>query len=200
MRALKRRLLLLHPDLEPQLDEDDAGIDSEFLDQRAQFEETLVFGRRAEAHDIFDAGAVVPAAVEDHDLAAGRKLLDIALQEQLGFLAVGRRGQGADTENPRAHLFGKGLDGAALAGGVASLEQDDHLQLLGLDPFLQMAKLDLELFQLLLVVLALHLLRGLVFCHADPFAAQGPERNRTQSPQEMVMPISPGTPPGKSMI
>ena len=47
MRALKRRFLLLHPDLEPQLDQDDAGIDGEFLDLRAQFEETLVFGRRS---------------------------------------------------------------------------------------------------------------------------------------------------------
>ena len=162
MRALKRRFLLLHADLEPELDQDDAGIDGEFLDQRAQFEETLVFGRRAEAHDIFDAGAVVPAAVEDHDFAAGRELLDIALHEQLGFFPVGRRGQGADTEHPRADLFGHGLDGAALAGGVAAFEDDDHLQLLGLHPFLEMAKLDLELSQLLLVVLALHLFRGLV--------------------------------------
>ena len=118
--------------------------------------------RRAEAHDVFDAGAVVPATVEDHDFAAGRELLNIALQEQLGFLPVGRRGQSADTEYPGAHLFGQGLDGAALAGGVAAFEDDDHLQLLGLHPFLEMAKLDLELSQLFLIGLAFHPVRGRV--------------------------------------
>ena len=138
------------------------GIDGEFFDQRAQLEETLVFGRRAEAHDIFNAGAVVPATVENHDFAAGRELLDVALDEQLGFLPVGRRGQGADTEHPGAHLFGQGLDGAALAGGVAAFEDDDHLQLLGLHPFLEMAKLDLELPEFLLIGLAFHSFRGFV--------------------------------------
>ncbi len=121
-----------------------------------------MFGRRAESHDIFNAGAVVPATVEDHDFAAGRELLDIALDEQLGFLPIGRRGQGADTEYPGAHLFGQGFDGAALAGGIAAFEDDDHLQLLGFHPFLEMAKLDLELLQLFLVVLAFHSFRGLV--------------------------------------
>src|SRR4051794_18273226 len=48
-----------------------------------------------------------------------------------------------------------------------------------------MAKLDLELFQLLLVVLALHLLGGVVLCHVDPFVAQGPNVAERRS-------ISPG--------
>ena len=44
---LEAALLLLHPDLEPQLDQDDAAVDGEFLDLRAQFQETLVLGRRS---------------------------------------------------------------------------------------------------------------------------------------------------------
>src|SRR3954449_2562641 len=102
---------------------------------------------------MFDTGAIVPAPVEDHDFAAGRELFDIALHEHLGFLPVGWCGQGTDAEHPRADLLGQRLDGAALAGGVAALEDDDDPQLLRLHPFLEMAKLNLELPKLLLVVL-----------------------------------------------
>ena len=61
--------LLLLADLEPDLDQPDAAIDDELLDDRAELEEALVLLGRAEAHDVLDAGAIVPAAVEDHDLA-----------------------------------------------------------------------------------------------------------------------------------
>ena len=111
----------------------------------------------AEAHDVFDAGAVVPAAVEDHDLAGGREVLDVALHVHLRLLAVGRRRQRDDAEDARADPLGDRLDRAALAGGVAALEDDDDAQALGLDPFLQVAELDLQLAKLLLVDLALDL-------------------------------------------
>ena len=104
------------------------------------------------------------------------KCCDVTLQEQLRLFAVGRRGQGDDAEHARAHLFGDRLDRAALAGGVPALEQDDDPELLRLHPFLQMAQLDLELFQLLLVVLALHLLRRL-----SSFAMLHPFRFRRKS-------------------
>ena len=81
--------------------------------------------RRAEAHDIFDAGAVVPAAIEDGDLTTGRKVLHVALHEHLALFAVGRRGQGNHPEHARADLFGDRLDGATLAGRIATFEQDD---------------------------------------------------------------------------
>ena len=77
---------------------------------------------RAEAHDMFDAGAVVPAAVEDNDLARSREVLHVALKVHLALLAVGRRRQGDNAEDTRADAFGDRLDGAALAGGVAALE------------------------------------------------------------------------------
>ena len=37
----------------------------------------------AEAHDPLDAGPVVPAAVEQHDLPAGREMGDVALEVPL---------------------------------------------------------------------------------------------------------------------
>ena len=93
----------------------------------------------------FDAGPIVPAAVEDHDFARGRKMRHVALQIKLRLLAVGRRGQRHHPEHARADPLGDRLDHAALAGGVASLEHDDHAQALVLDPFLQRAEIDLQL-------------------------------------------------------
>ena len=64
-------------------------------------------------------------------------------------------GSADDPEHARADALGDRLDRAALAGAVASLEHDDDAQALVLDPVLQVAQLDLQLAQLLLVFLAL---------------------------------------------
>ena len=108
---------------------------------------------RTKAHDIFDAGAVVPAAVEDHDLPPGGELLDVALQEHLRLLSIGRRGQGHDAEYAGTDLLGERLDRAALAGAVAALEDDADLETLVDDPLLQLDELDVQLPEGLLVFL-----------------------------------------------
>ena len=51
----------------------------------------FVFG--AKAHHALDAGAVVPAAVEQHDLAGRRQVRHVALEVPLRALAVVRRRQ-----------------------------------------------------------------------------------------------------------
>ena len=48
---------------------------------------------RAEAHHPLDPGTVVPAAVEDDDLAGRREVRDVALDVHLRLLALGRRRQ-----------------------------------------------------------------------------------------------------------
>ena len=111
----------------------------------------------AEAHHPLDAGAVVPAAVEDHDLAGGRQVRQVALDVHLRLLALGRRGQRDDAEHARADALGDRLDRAALAGAVAPLEDDADLQALVHDPLLQLDELDMQPGQLALVVLAFQL-------------------------------------------
>ena len=57
---------------------------------------------------------------------------------------------------------------SALSGSVASFEDDDYPAPFRLHPFLQLAKLDLKLAQLLLVVLSLHFAVvwcSLILCH-----------------------------------
>ena len=83
----------------------------------------------AEAHHALDAGAVVPAAVEQHDLAAGGQVRHVALEVPLRALALVRRRQRRDAADARVQALRDALDHAALAGGVAPLEQDDDLVL-----------------------------------------------------------------------
>jgi hypothetical protein len=105
----------------------------------------------AEAHHPFDPGAVVPAAVEDDDLARRRKVADVALQVHLAFLAFGRCRQRDDTEDARTHPLGDRLDGAALAGAVAPFEDDADLEPLVHHPLLQLDQFHVEALELLFV-------------------------------------------------
>ena len=103
----------------------------------------------AEAHHALDAGAVVPAAVEQHDLAAGRQMRDVALEIPLRALALARRRQRGDAADARVEPLRDALDDAALAGGIAAFEDDDDLELLVLHPVLQLHQLALQAEQLL---------------------------------------------------
>ena len=110
------------------------------LDLRTQLQESLVLFLRAEAHHVLDAGAVVPAAIEDDDFAGRGEVLQVALHVDLGLLAVRGRRQGDDPEDARAETLGDRANRAPLAGAVTAFEHDDDAQALFLDPALQMAQ------------------------------------------------------------
>ena len=157
MRASKRSFCSSLADLEPELEQPDAAVDDEILDCGTELEKAAVLGLAAESHDVFDAGPVVPAPIEDHDLAGGGKMRHVALEKHLRFFAVRRRRQGHDAKYARAHPLGDRLDGAALSGRISSLEDDDDA-LSGLpNPVLELAKPDLKLAQFALIILALEL-------------------------------------------
>ena len=86
-------MLLLVGDREPVLDQDDAGAHQHPFELGHRAEELLVLVVGAEAHHALDAGAVVPAAVEQHDLAGRRQMRHVALEIPLGALALVGRGQ-----------------------------------------------------------------------------------------------------------
>ena len=69
-------------------------------------------------------GAVVPAAVQQHDLASGRKVRHITLEVPLRAFAVGWLGQGNGTAHARVERAGDGGDDTPLARRVAAF--DDH--------------------------------------------------------------------------
>jgi hypothetical protein len=86
----------------------------------------------------------VPAAVEQHDLAAGRQMRNVTLEIPLRALALVRRRQRRDAADPRIEPLGDALDDAALAGGIATLENHHHLELLVLHPALQFHQFALQ--------------------------------------------------------
>ena len=70
LALLEAAALLLAADREPELDQVDAAAHQVALELRRLAHELQVFVVGAEAHHPLDAGAVVPGAVEQHDLAA----------------------------------------------------------------------------------------------------------------------------------
>src|SRR4029453_11986938 len=155
--ALEPVLLLGVGDREPVLDEDDPRAQQHPLELGAGAEELLVLLLGAEAHHPLDPGPVVPAAVEQDDLPGRREVGHVPLEVPLGALTLGRGSQGDDPGDTRVEALGDPLDRSTLAGRVAALEQDDHLEPGVLDPLLELDQLQLQLGQLLLVQLLLEL-------------------------------------------
>src|SRR4029079_7580056 len=155
IRQALRLLLLAY--LEPELDELDPRVDHRFLDGRHIVQKLLRLLLGAEAHHALDTRAVVPAAIEDHDLAGRREVPDVALHVHLRLLAYGRGSQGDHPEHPGTDPLGDPLDGSPLAGRVTTFEHDADLGAGGLDPLLQGNELAVETPHLALVLLALHL-------------------------------------------
>jgi hypothetical protein len=118
--ALQPLGLFLLAYLEPVLQQHDAGIDHRLFDSWSHREKLGALVGGAEAHHTFDTRAVVPAAIENHDLTGRRQVPHVSLPVHLGFFALGRRRQSDHAEDPRAHAFGDRLDHAALTGAIAA--------------------------------------------------------------------------------
>src|SRR6478752_6681553 len=103
----------------------------------------LLFG--AKSHDVLDASAVVPTAIEDDDLTGRGKMRNVALEVHLRLFPARRCRKRDNAKYPRAYPVGDGFDCTPLAGGVAPLENDDDPQSLVLDPVLQPTELNLQL-------------------------------------------------------
>ena len=138
--------LLILADIEKIFAQYDAILDDHLpLENGSHRQETLVLPVGAEAHDPLDPGPVVPGSIKENDLARRWKVREIALHVDLGFLAVGGRGQCHVPVDARARASGDAADDPALARRVAALEDHDDTFPLGFDPGLQPGKLDLKL-------------------------------------------------------
>src|SRR5215471_511353 len=114
-------MLLRVGDREPVFDEHDPGAHEHSLEVGNGAEELLVLLVVAEPHHVLHSGAVVPAPVEQHDLAACRQMRDVALEIPLRALALARRRKGYDAADAGIQPLRDTLDDAALARGVAAL-------------------------------------------------------------------------------
>ena len=81
----------------------------------------------------------------------------VALEIPARLFAFGGAAQGHHAANTGIQALGDALDYASLAGGVAAFEDHHDLQLLVLDPLLQLDQFDLQPGQLFLIDLVLDL-------------------------------------------
>ena len=142
-------LLLVHG--QPVLEKQHAIVGKHLLEHRRLLQEGLGLLRGAEPHDTLHPRPVVPAAVEQHDLATRRQILQVALEVPLALLAFGRFGQRHGAALAWVHALRESCDDAALAGRVAPL--DDHHQALSgrQHPARYIVELDLQGLQFLQV-------------------------------------------------
>src|SRR3954452_9151944 len=152
LRALLEAPLLLGvADRDPVLAQLDAVAHQHPLELWAGAQELAVLLVGAEAHHVLDAGAVVPGAVEEDELSGRRQVRDVALEVPLRALAVRRRAERHDSGAAGVQRLEDALDRAALARGVAPLE-DQHDALAGLlDPVLQLHQLEMQPGDLFLI-------------------------------------------------
>lgn len=161
---LEALVLLLLRNGEPVLAQQDPVVDEHPLEDRALLEEAPVLLRGAIAHDVLDAAAVVPGAVEQADLAGGGQVRDVALEVPLGALTLGGDGKRDDARDTRVEVLGDAFDRPALACRVTALEDDDDAGSGGPDPLLHLDQLRLQPQQLGLVQGTVH--GGVLLCHA----------------------------------
>ena len=72
-------------------------------------------------------------------------MFDVALVIPLRRFALVGFAQGDDAVMPRVQKFGNGLDRAALAGGIAAFQQDQHALSGADEPALKLDQFDVEL-------------------------------------------------------
>ena len=152
--------------------------------RRNNVQETFGLILRAKTHYPFDASAIVPTAIENHDFSRGRKVLQISLNVHLRLFALRRSGHGNNAKNAWADSLCDGLDNTAFAGAIASLEDNTDLLAVALHPFLELDKLNVQLAQLLFIFFSLQrrsagfsalwifLATGFIFCLRITVASQ----------------------------
>jgi hypothetical protein len=93
---------------------------------------------RCRPHDVFDA--VVPAAVEDHDLALP-EIAQCNAAQTSAFSRDPREPEAQPRETRVGYALGDGLDRSALAGRVAAFEQNDDSRSRFFDPILRVVEI-----------------------------------------------------------
>src|SRR6185503_19583457 len=113
----------------------------------------LGLGLRAKSHHALDAGAVVPAAIKQHDLARGGQIGNVALEIPGAPVALARRPERDYAGFARTQMLDDAFDRPILASGIASFENhEDALAARDHMP-LQLHQLDLELQERVIISL-----------------------------------------------
>ena len=125
------------------------GVDQHLLEQRTGTQELAILVLGAEPHYALYTAAVVPTPVEETDFASRRQLGDVTLKIPLSALALCWRAECHHAADAGVQALDNAFDGASLAGGVPALEEDDDLEAVQSNPFLQLDELELQMGEFL---------------------------------------------------
>jgi hypothetical protein len=109
------KMLLVIAAREPIFDENAAGAHEHPFELRHHAQKFLALRLSTKTHHPRDAGAIVPTAVEQNDLASSREVRNIALEIRLRALALVGRGKGGYSANARIKALADAFDYSALA-------------------------------------------------------------------------------------
>ena len=122
----------------------DSGLGEHVFEFRHHLHEFLVLLVGAEAHHTLDAGAVVPASVEENELLRGWQMWDVALEVPAAMLPIGRLSEGHYARLPRTQVPDDPLDHTVLPRSVPAFDQDEDLIVAADEMLLKLDKLDLK--------------------------------------------------------
>ena len=132
--------LMVLVDAQPIFEQQQPVLDQVSFEFGGRTEEGVGLILAAITHHFFDPGTVVPAAVEQGDLALRREMLGVTLEIPLPLLALRRSGQSDHLALARVQGAREHIDRPALARSVASLEDDHHALAGFLDPARRVAQ------------------------------------------------------------
>ena len=141
---------------QPVLEQQDPVLDQQLFKARSLRQERGDLIGLGIAHHLFDSGAVVPAAIEQHDLSARREVRDITLEVPL--TTFGFRGflQSHHTRTTWIQVLHKPFDGAPLARRIPPFKNNHDFLPGFLHPSLQLKQFDLQLILGGFVILTQH--------------------------------------------
>src|SRR5262249_50217060 len=120
----KARQLLVGGDVQPELLHQAARLRQLLLEVVDLAVGALPLARAAETFDALDQHAPVPGSIVDADATFARQMAPEAPQVGARALLVGGRGDRNHLVVARVHRLDEAADGAALAGGVGTLEYE----------------------------------------------------------------------------
>ena len=124
--ALEAVLLLFFGNAEVELDQQGTLAHQVFFKTDHPAHKIVIFFFGTEAEHRLHHRPVVPAAVEENDLAAPGELCDIPLEEPLGALLLGGFAQCHHPVAFFVHVTGDPPDGAPFTGSIPAFENDNH--------------------------------------------------------------------------
>src|SRR5262245_12844677 len=142
-------MLLLVRDREPIFNEHDARAHQHLFELGNRAQELLVLLARAEAHNVLYTSTIIPAAIEEDDLASSRQVRNVALEIPLRTLALIGCRQRRNPANARVQTLRYPFDRTSLAGRISAIEDHHQLEFLVDHPILELHQLALQAEQLL---------------------------------------------------